>query len=102
MKNKYHIHSLEKAEKDIDDIVSYLSQKSEIATRNFIENLEKKQNLLLQNPHMGSLPHDAHLAGQGYRYVVIDPFLLFYKVMENMIAIYRVIHSAQDYHRILL
>ncbi|MGG1552157.1 type II toxin-antitoxin system RelE/ParE family toxin [Paenibacillus ferrarius] len=38
--------------------------------------------------------------GQGYRFIVVNPYLIFYRIMkDDTIVIYRILHGRRDYLR---
>ncbi|WP_291300681.1 type II toxin-antitoxin system RelE/ParE family toxin [Desulfosporosinus sp. BICA1-9] len=54
-------------------------------------------------PLMGSVPLDTKIAGQGYRMIVADPYLVFYILVmeENTVEVHRVLHGKQDFPRMM-
>ncbi|HBW34726.1 MAG TPA: hypothetical protein DEF89_04960 [Desulfosporosinus sp.] len=52
---------------------------------------------------MGSVPLDTKIAGQGYRMIVADPYLVFYILVmeENTVEVHRVLHGKQDFPRMM-
>ena len=43
------------------------------------------------------MPEEEWLTKLGYRYIVIDKYLLFYTLEGNTCIIHRIIHGARDY-----
>ncbi|MBL7995484.1 type II toxin-antitoxin system RelE/ParE family toxin, partial [bacterium] len=39
--------------------------------------------------------------GAGYRYLIVDNYLIFYTIEEETIFVHRIIHGARDYRRLL-
>jgi plasmid stabilization system protein ParE len=52
---------------------------------------------------MCSIPLDTKIAGQGYRMIVVDPYLVFYILVmeENTVEVHRVLRGKQDLLRIM-
>lgn len=55
--------------------------------------------LLGVTPYLGPLHHDPVLARQGYRKLVIDGYVVVYRVIDGVATVYRVFHGASDYTR---
>jgi toxin ParE1/3/4 len=53
--------------------------------------------LLATNPHLGRIPKDAALLDLGYRYLVVQNYLIFYVVEDRTIFVHRIVHGARDY-----
>jgi toxin ParE1/3/4 len=53
------------------------------------------------NPHLGSVPADTNLADLGYRYLIVDSYLIFYIIEVHLIYIQHVIQGASDYMHLL-
>jgi len=39
------------------------------------------------------------LVNRGYRFIVIHPYLVYYRIIENTVVIHRILHSRRDYIR---
>lgn len=94
---QYKIHLLRLAEEDLTEIISYV-----VADRpNVAEKLLGRFNIklagLASSPHVGNLPHEISLKQLGYRYLVLDNYLVFYVIDGHMIYVHRIIHGARDY-----
>ncbi|WP_375540986.1 type II toxin-antitoxin system RelE/ParE family toxin [Paenibacillus tyrfis] len=42
---------------------------------------------------------DYTLIQRGYRFIVVSPYLVFYRIINNEVIIYRILHSRRDYLR---
>jgi len=87
----YNIQYLPTMRQDIADIKAYLSQFYENTFPNFMAKLERNVKNLEDMPYIG-------VAYKDYRRLVVDDYLVFYKVDETMhtVQIFRVLHGAQD------
>ena len=65
--------------------------------------LEKQIALLEENPLLGTAPHYMVLKRQGYKVLVLDKDLVFYKINEakQTVIIYAIVDQRQDYLSIL-
>jgi toxin ParE1/3/4 len=96
---EYTIRLLRIAEEDLADIVLYIAADHPSAADRMASKIEKNLNLLLRNPHLGRLPSDRRLMELGYRYLVVDEYLIFYTMEAQDILIHRIVHGARDYLR---
>lgn len=91
------IRLLRVAEDDLTDIVLYVaSERPDVAMR-LTDRFYQKLELLADNPHLGAVPKEESLALLGYRYLVLENYLIFYVVEDEVIYIHRVVHGARDY-----
>jgi len=51
---------------------------------------------------VGMSDEDYTLVQPRYRFIVVHPYLVFYKLKDNTVIIYRILHSRRDYLRKLL
>ena len=65
--------------------------------------IEKQIALLEENPLLGTAPHYMVLKRQGYKVLVLDKDLVFYKIneAEQTVIIYAIVDQRQDYLSIL-
>jgi toxin ParE1/3/4 len=97
---KGHEHSirlLRIAEEDLGDIIAYIAEDRPSAAEALAIKIEKNLILLSKNPHLGRIPKEEGLAGMGFRYLVVEDYLFFYKIEGTTILVYRIIHGARDY-----
>ena len=100
-KRKYAIKLLRAAEEDFTEIVTYIAAENPSAAEKMATKIEKNISLLAHNPYLGRIPEDEELVRLGYRFLVVQNYLIFYTLEEHTIFIYRIIHGARDYLRIL-
>ncbi|HWN98143.1 MAG TPA: type II toxin-antitoxin system RelE/ParE family toxin [Blastocatellia bacterium] len=94
---EYTVRLLRVAEDDFIEIVSYVSAESPEAAEALAEKIERNLGLLATNPSLGRVPEDDALINLGYRYLVVQNYLIFYVVENRTIFIHRIIHGARDY-----
>ena len=66
-----------------------------------VDHLLDKIESLAQAPERGARPRDQRLRKKGYRFLVSDPYLIFYKVHPARVYIHRIVHGKRAYERIL-
>lgn len=102
---KYKIIRTEKADEQLRQIIFYIANDSgsiEIAL-NYLEKIEKAIKRLEDFPLSGSVPRYSILRKQGYRVLIVEKHLIFYKVNnnENVVVIYAVVDGRQEYGELL-
>lgn len=92
------------ADSQIRSIILYVAEKfgNDIALKK-LNDLEKSILTLENNPHMGTAPKYLVLKRQGYRVLVFEKDLVFYKINEDKkeVIIYAVVDQRQDYLNII-
>ena len=68
-----------------------------------LDELEKQIMLLKDNPYIGTDPRYMILRRQGYKVLITEMNLVFYKIDENqkIVTIYAVVDQRQDYLSII-
>lgn len=102
---KYKIIRTEKADEQLRQIIFYIANDSgsiEIAL-NYLEKIEKAIKRLEDFPLSDSVPRYSILRKQGYRVLIVEKHLIFYKVNnnENVVVIYAVVDGRQEYRELL-
>jgi toxin ParE1/3/4 len=100
-KPKYVVRLLRVAEDDLNDIVTYIAAENPIAAEVIAAKIER--NLLYLSTHhfIGRVPDEEELARLGYRYLIVQDYLIFYTIEGQTILVHRIIHGARDYLRLL-
>jgi len=100
-KTKYRIRLLQIAEEDFTEIVSYIAADSPSAANTLANKIEKNLELLSDNPKLGRIPRDEEIRNLGYRYIIIQNYIIFYTIDERTILVHRILHSARNYKSLL-
>ncbi len=98
---KYSIVRTDKAAEQLRNIILYIAEQSD-STEIAIKYLEKIENAIISLedlPFRGSIPKYSILRRQGYRFLVVNKHLIFYKVVESQkqVIIYAILDSRQEY-----
>jgi toxin ParE1/3/4 len=83
------------AEGDLDSIARHIAQHNPSAALDLIFELRVRCRSLSDFPMRGRRYNAI------YRTLVVAPYLIFYRVEDDVVAIVRVLHGAQDVERIL-
>ena len=102
---KYKIIRTEKADEQLRDIIYYIADDSgsvDIAL-NYLEKVENAIVMLEDFPYSGSIPKYSILRKQGYRVLIVERHLVFYKVNnnENVVIIYAIVDGRREYKNLI-
>ncbi len=101
----YKIIVTEPAQKDLRDAVSYISNelKNNQSAVNLIDLVEKTVNSLTDMPKRYAVADDEILAREGFRFITIKNYLLFYIVRKETetVVIERFLYARRDWMNIL-
>jgi toxin ParE1/3/4 len=98
---KFQVRLLSVAEEDFTEIISYISADNPNAADSFANKIEKDLELLSENPKLGRVPRDEEIRNLGYRYLIVQNYLIFYTIEERTILIHRILHGARNYRTLL-
>jgi len=99
--NKYKITILPIAREDIAEIFLYIAADSSKSALAMIDKITDKIDSLAELPFIGKIVPDNELAKQEYRMLIIDSYIAFYKVIDDEVVVYRVLHGMRDYPDLL-
>lgn len=97
----YKILRTDKAEDQLREIIFYIADDSgdiNIALR-YLDKIQDSINRLKEFPNQGSIPRYSILKKQGYRVMVVEKYLIFYKVdeSEKKVIIYSIVDARREY-----
>jgi toxin ParE1/3/4 len=95
------IRYLSTAERDLEDIFTYIRKDKPDAAASFLEETDRSISCLSRNPHLSVVPRDERLEKLGYRVLNIRKYLVFYVVKKEVIQIRRILHGARQYSFLL-
>ncbi len=91
---EYTIRFLRAAEDDLSEIVNYIAADRPSAADALATKIEKNLNYLSKNPQLGRIPNEEELMRLGYRYLVVQNYLIFYIIEKQVIYVHRILHGA--------
>lgn len=102
---KYKIIRTDKADEELREIIFYIADDSgsvDIAL-NYLDKIENAIKRLEDFPFSGSVPKYSILRKQGYRVLIVERHLIFYKVNEvkKTVIIYAVVDGRREYRNLL-
>lgn len=101
----YHLKFTLIAEKDLDEIYSYISNElfAEIAALDLMDKIENAIKRLIRFPLSCSLVSDKLLKNKGYRKLIVDNYIVFYLLnkAEKQVIIMRILYGVSKYQDVL-
>ncbi|HHX59643.1 MAG TPA: type II toxin-antitoxin system RelE/ParE family toxin [Epulopiscium sp.] len=102
---KYRILRTDKAEDQLRDIIFYIADDSgdvDIALK-YLGKIESAINRLQDFPQSGSIPRYSILKKQGYRVIIVERHLVFYKVIteDQTVIIYAIVDGRREYRNLI-
>lgn len=84
---------------DIDSIFAYISTDDKEAAEKLRLRIYEGIKKLSEFPELGAIipAEDAPGVQRGYRRISINPYLVFYRVLDDRIMIARVLHGRQNW-----
>ena len=89
------------AKQDLLNIIDYLNTLSPDAALRYYDLLTEKIASLSHMPERCPHPKDLALAAKGYRYLIVENYLVFYRVFGNTVQVRRILFSRRDYRYLL-
>ena len=97
----YRIVLTAKADEQLRDIVLYRAEVAgnAEAALEFLDRLKQKIDRLADFPESGSFPRYGALRARGYRVLIAEKHLMFYKVDKErkMVIVYAIVDGRRDY-----
>lgn len=102
---KYKIIRTDKADEQLREIIFYIAEDSgsiDIAL-NYLGKIEAAINNLEDFPMSGSIPRYSILRKQGYRVLIVERHLIFYKVNDDkrIVIIYAIVDGRREYRNLI-
>lgn len=102
---QYKIVRTDKADEQLREIIFYIADDSgsvDVAL-NYLDKIETPINRLGKFPFSGSEPRYSILRKQGYRVLIVERHLVFYKVNEEhkIVTIYAVVGGRREYKNLI-
>jgi toxin ParE1/3/4 len=97
----HSVRVLRRAQRDLQEIYDHIVREAPLRAGPFIDKLLAAIEALATMPARGAKPRDPVLRARGYRFLVHDPYLIFYKVKGREARVYRVLRGSRA-HRDLL
>ncbi len=102
---KYRIIRTDKADEQLREIIFYIADDSgsvDIALK-YLDKIESSIKRLEDFPMSGSIPRYSVLRRQGYRVLIVERHLVFYKVNESdkIVTVYAIVDGRREYKNLI-
>ena len=97
----YKVRIYPAAKQDLREIIDYLNTLSQQTALRYYDLLTQKIGSLSQMPFRCPKPRDIALAAKGYRYLIVENYLVFYVVSGDTVQIRRILYAKRNYRSIL-
>ena len=98
---KYRILRTDKADEQLREIIFYIADDSGNAdiALGYLDKIETAINRLQDFPESGTIPRYSILKKQGYRVLIVERHLVFYKIDETnkLVIIYAIVDGRREY-----
>ena len=101
---KYEVIRTDTADAGIRKIILYIAQNfGNTVALEKLDDIEKRILQLGEDPYIGTNPRYSILRRQGYKVLILEKNLVFYKIDEvnKQVVVYAVIDQQQDYLNII-
>lgn len=95
MPTKYDVQIAPAAERDVEEIWTYIADDSPENATSFIRRLEKQIEELEQFPERCPLIPENELLGTGYRHMLYGAYRTVFRISGNTVLIVRIIHGTR-------
>ena len=95
--DKHRIEYLPIAVADLDDIFIFVADNSPQSALELIDRIDASISGLEPFPEMGMLAKPPRLARKGYRVLIVDDYLVFYVVIDDVVEIRRIVSGKRNY-----
>lgn len=101
---QYDIYRTDTADSQIRQIILYIAENfGNTVALEKLNDIEKNIMLLADNPYIGTDPKYMVLRRQGYKVLILEKNLVFYKIddLSKTVTVYAVVDQRQDYLNII-
>lgn len=101
--SKHRIRYTQQAADDLDAIFDYIALDNRDVAIKMLNAFDSSIRRLADTPYLGTaLPsRENMMIAHGYRYLVVSPYMIFYRVHNDEVRIARILHSRQDWLHLL-
>lgn len=94
---------LHAAEHDLGGLFSYIKDELQnpIAARNIATKILQRTQALANFPELGANLANVDPKFDGYRYLLVDNYLVIYRVTDKEVCVVRILYARSDYVQLL-
>jgi plasmid stabilization system protein ParE len=101
MGKKFDVVLLPAAYEDLDGIFEYILLDNPSAAEDMLTKIITSLRRLEDFPNTGVKLTAKVLKHYNFRMVIVNPYLAFYRFIDDVVYVYRILHGSMDYVRIL-
>ena len=94
--DKHRVEYLPIAVADLDDIFIFVADNSPQAAMELIDRMDASIAGLESFPEMGLIAKPPRLARKGYRVLIVDDYLVFYVLLDDIVEIRRIVSGKRN------
>ena len=95
---RYSVLILDPAQAELEDIASlYLSLVGASSARKITDKIYDALEQLAQFPLSGPPMRDLELRSLGYRFLVVEKYILIYRLIDSSVIVYHIFDGRSDY-----
>ena len=98
---QYDVRILAAADADAADIFAYIARENRDAAVRLLDRIYAAMGKLAENPERGARIKNRMLARLGFRFLVVDPYLIFYTIVDREVHIHHITHQRRNLLSIL-
>ncbi len=98
---KYDVELLPAAYSDLNEIFDYILVDNPQAAENMLDKIMAALQHLESFPNSGTPLLERSLRKLNIRMVIVDPYLAFYRFIDNKVFVYRVLYGSRAYSHLL-
>ncbi|MBU7008787.1 type II toxin-antitoxin system RelE/ParE family toxin [Phosphitispora fastidiosa] len=98
---KREVELLPAAYADLDEVFDYIMVDNPQAADGMLDNIIQALRRPEDFPHSGGRLLDRSSKKFNFRMVIVDPYIAFYRFVDNKIYVYRILHGARNYSHLL-
>ena len=97
----YKVKIYPTAKQDLLEVIDYLNTLSADVALRYYDKLTEEIASLSKMPERCPHPKDLALAAKGYRYLIVEKYLVFYVVAGDTVQVRRILYGRRDYQALL-
>lgn len=102
MDNRCKLDILPPAQAELEEIARvHMALSGPQSARNITDRIYDAMDQLTRFPLSGPSVRDDELSAAGYRYILAGKYLMFYRLLGDMVVIYHIAHGASNYPKLL-
>lgn len=93
---KFNIEFLPEAYKDLDSIFDYILIDNPTNANNTLNKIMDSTRVLEEFPYSNGIINHKSLIYYNFRTLIVNLYIVFYRVIDDRVFIYRISHEAMD------